>query len=171
MLLIVLHPSIIACMETIVPKGASKWSADSVTDASTLLLAITTTEFVSALVITGRCLQYLLGLTRSLQAEAKDIVQVVGEVNNVTATLKDLRKNVVRHHNEWFASVGQVCSNIGTVPSMPRICGRQRHRSNLPATNPSEYYRRTITVPILDHPLVDLVPSILVTIWECFIRF
>ena len=56
------------------------WSPVSVTDASTLLLAITTTEFFRALVITNWCLQYLRGFTISLQEEAKDIVQAVSEI-------------------------------------------------------------------------------------------
>lgn len=151
-----LHSSIVACMERIRSDGTSKWSPDSVTDASTLLLAITTTEFLSALVITTGCLQYLLGLTRSLQAEAKDIVQAVSEVKNVIATLRDVRSNVDRYHNEWFREVGEMCNVIGTTPSMPRVCNRQRHRPNVTATDPSEYYRRTITIPVLDHLLVEL---------------
>ena len=34
---------------------------------------------------------------------------------------------------------------------MHRICGRKHHRASIPVSNPSEYFRRTITVPILDH--------------------
>ena len=55
-----LHPSIVACMESISSEGSSKWSLDSLTDSCTLLLAITTTDFLSALVITNACLKYLL---------------------------------------------------------------------------------------------------------------
>ena len=65
------------CMETISAEGTRKWSPDSVTDASTLLLAITTTNVISSLVITTACLKYLFGLTHSLQAEGKDIIQAV----------------------------------------------------------------------------------------------
>ena len=36
-------------------------------------------------------------------------------------------------------------------PTLPRICSRQRHRSNVPADSPQEYYRRTVSVPFLDH--------------------
>ena len=39
---------------------------------------------------------------------------------------------------------------------MPRICGRQRHRASTPASTPSEYFRRIITVPVLDHLLAEL---------------
>ena len=59
------------------------WSSDSLTDASTLLLAITTTDFLSALVIACKSLDYLLGLTKSLRAEAKDIVEAITEVDNL----------------------------------------------------------------------------------------
>ena len=41
-------------------------------------------------------------------------------------------------------------------PSVPRRCGRQVHRSNVPADTPSEYYRRTISIPVLDHLLSEL---------------
>lgn len=51
-----LHSSLIVCMETISAEGTRKWSPDSVTD--TRLLAITTTDFISSLVITTACLKY-----------------------------------------------------------------------------------------------------------------
>ena len=63
-----------------------------------LLLAVSTTEFISALVIITACLQHLLGLTRSLQAEAKDILQAMSEINIVKAILQDIRNNVDEHH-------------------------------------------------------------------------
>ena len=94
-----LLPSVVACMEIISSKGLRAWSSDLVTDATTLL-ALSTTEFISALVIITACLKHLLGLTRSLQAEAKDIVQAVSEINSVKATLQDVRNNVEEHHDK-----------------------------------------------------------------------
>ena len=79
-----LRSSIVVCFESISAKGSHKWSPDSLTDASTLLLAITTTEFISALVITNGCLHYFLGLNRHLRQEVKDIVQAVPEVEVLT---------------------------------------------------------------------------------------
>ena len=66
-------------------------------------------------------------------------------------------------------------------PSLPRRCGRQCHRNNVPADSPSQYYCRCISIPVLDHlvsemdsrfsshqktALLDLsvIPSILVTL-------
>ena len=77
-----LYPSIVACLETIKQENR-KWSSDSMTDASVLLFAIAITEFICAIVISVKCLQYRLGLTCSLQAEAKDIVAAVSEVCSI----------------------------------------------------------------------------------------
>ena len=151
-----LHSSLVACMESIAFEGASKWSADSLTDASTLLLAITTTEFLSALVIVTESLRYLLGLTQSLQAESKDIVQAMCEVNTLKDTLKDLRANVDVNHSKWFSEVKLMCKKVGTVPSLPRLCGRQCHKPNIPAQSPSDYYCCTITIPLLDHLISEI---------------
>ena len=71
--------SIVDCFKNIC-NGPGLWSTYSLTDARGLQLAITTTEFVSALVITNSCLKYIQALTSSLQAEAKDIVAAMKEI-------------------------------------------------------------------------------------------
>ena len=91
-----LYLSVVECLENICNDGARLWSQDSLTDARGLLLAITTTDFVSALVITNSCGKYLKPLTASLQAEAKDIVTAVSEIDTVTATVQDVRDNMTR---------------------------------------------------------------------------
>ena len=84
-----LYSSIVACFENISAGGSRMWSSDSVTDASILLLVITRTEFISALVITDECLQYRRGLT-SLQGETKDIIQAVSEIKTLTSSSSKL---------------------------------------------------------------------------------
>ena len=86
--------SIVDCLETICSDGPCLWSADSLTDARGLELAITTTEIVSALVVTNACLKYIQALTSSLQAEAKDIVAAVREIDTVIATVQDVCDNI-----------------------------------------------------------------------------
>ena len=39
----------------------------------------------------------------------------------------------------------------GCTPSIPRRCGRQTQRSNVQAETPEEYYRRSLTIPFIDH--------------------
>ena len=97
-----LYSLIVACFENISAEGSCMWSPDSVTDASTLLLVITRTEFFSGHVITNECLQYLRGLTTSLQEEDKDIVQAVSEIKTLTSSLKQVKENVDSYHSRWF---------------------------------------------------------------------
>ena len=151
-----LYLSVVEYLENICNDGARLWSQDSLTDARGLLLAITTTDFVSALVITNSCLKYLKTLTASLQAEAKDIVTAVSEIDTVTATVQDVRDNIDTHHAQWFLTITEMLSEVGIEPSVPRRCGRQTQWSNVPADTPSEYFRRTISIPVLDHLLCEL---------------
>ena len=151
-----LYPSIVQCMESISAEGSSLWTLESITDSKTLLLAITTTEFLSAQVITNGCLQYLLSLTCSLQAEAKDIMEAVTEVKHIFTALKKVRENITVHHREWFTAIEQMCDTAGVTPTLPRLCARQRNRSYFPAQNPCDYYRQVISVPLLDHLISEL---------------
>ena len=110
-----------AYFEGISVKGSTNWTSDSLTDASILLLAITTTDFLSALVIVNKCLNYLLALTRSLQAEAKDIVEAVTEVDNLKDVLTDVRENVDTYHGQWFVEVEKMCDSAGVWPPMSSL--------------------------------------------------
>ena len=75
--------SVVTCMESIYEEGPRKWSTDSLRDASGLLLAITASDFISASVVTNKCLWYLRALTCSLLAEAKEVVQALGDIDVV----------------------------------------------------------------------------------------
>ena len=131
------------------------WSTESLTDATALLLNITSTDFISALVITNHILGYTKAITTSLQAEAIDVVAAARQINTVTTTLQQVRDNIDRHHAEWYQEVEAICLSEGLQVSLPRRCARQQHRSNMPADTPEVYYRRTITIPVLDHMISE----------------
>ena len=39
----------------------------------------------------------------------------------------------------------------GDIPAVPRCCGRQRGRDNVPAQKPEEYFKQSVKIPFLDH--------------------
>ena len=47
-------------------------------------------------------------------------------------------------------------SKVGTSQSLLRLVGRQTQRSNVSCTNPEEYFRRSVTIPFLDHLLQEI---------------
>ena len=122
-----LHQRTVTCMEGIYNDGPGLWTPGALTDARSLQLAMTTTDFICAVVITNACLKYLQAVTSSLQAEAKDIIAAVNEIDTLTATLQSVRDNIDTHHSQWFSTVENVC--------------RCRHRaffaSEMRSTNPS----------------------------------
>ena len=120
-------------MESICNDGQGQWTSDSLTDARTLQLAITTTDFLCALVITSACLKYMRPLTCSLQAEAKGIIDAVKEIDNLIATLQNVRDNIDTYHSQWFRTIEEMCTGIGIQPSLPRRCNHQIHRSDVRA--------------------------------------
>ena len=185
-----LYPSVVICFESITDQGLQKWSSDAVLDASSFKNSITTSEFLSALVITNACLKYIQALTKSLQAEAQDIISAVSEIGSVIDVLKAVREKIDQHHSEWFLEVERMCIAVGVRPSQPRICSHQTRRDNVPAESPSIYFKRCISIPLLDHLLSQLnsrfsshqqssllgmylVPSMLVTLTdeECGVKF
>ena len=85
-------------MESICDDGPSLWTPDALIDARSLLLAITTTDFLSALVVTNACLKYVQALTSDLQAETEDIVATVGDIKTVISTLQNVRDNIDTTH-------------------------------------------------------------------------
>ena len=45
--------------------------------------------------------------------------------------------------------------DIGVELCIPRLCGRQQHRDNVPARKPDEYYKGNLTIPLLDYVLMQ----------------
>ena len=88
--------------------------------------------------------------------EAKDIVEAVDEMNTVQNALKYVLENVDVYHSQWFSSVEKMCGNMCSAHSLPRLCGQHIHHSNVPADSPSSYYKRIITIPLLDHLLTEV---------------
>ena len=39
---------------------------------------------------------------------------------------------------------------------MPRVVGRQQHQSNVEAGTPKDYYKRALTIPLLDHLISEM---------------
>ena len=67
-----------------------------------------------------------------------------------------MRTSVDRYHDQWYEDAVKLADSVGVTPKMPRVCNTQIHRENIPSNTISEYYRRTITIPILNEVITDL---------------
>ncbi len=135
---------------------SQNWYIDTIADARGLLLAITSPEFIAALVITQRVLSYTTGITHSLQAESRDIMDAVDSIDTLRDALQSVRDSVDVYHRDWFGDVEEMCREVGTEPVIRRRCGKQRHCANTPAKTATDYYKLVITIPLLDHVFMEL---------------
>ena len=51
----------------------------------------------------------------------------------------------------WYRQAVSLAAGVDIEKSMPRIASSQNTRDNPPASNASEYFKHTITIPVLEH--------------------
>ncbi|VDI79241.1 Hypothetical predicted protein [Mytilus galloprovincialis] len=83
------------------------------------------------------------------------LIHSVSESRVVIEQLKR-KRNSIEAWDELFEKAVQVADTVEEVPTMPRAAGRQRHRVNVPAETPSQYWKRAMFLPFLDHLIQEL---------------
>ena len=72
-------------------------------------------------------------------------------VNDVQAMYDEERRTVDTGFSKVYSQCIRLATEVGTTESMPRIAGRQRHRSNPASETPEDYFKKTVAIPLLDH--------------------
>ena len=91
-----------------------------------------------------------------LQGQYVDVVRAHKQIDLVKSTLRSARDNIDEFHSRVYAKALEVATKVQVEETVPRTTGRQQHRSNLPATSPSEYFRRSLTTPLLDYLITQM---------------
>ena len=152
-----LFPAVVRTLEVISEGGDTGWNQDSRRSADSLLICITKFQFLIAFVVTKQCLEYIKGLTVSLQKRAKDICQAYSEVNTIVTALNEVRSDIDVKHKVWHDMAITLGEKVDAPePQLPRRCGHQTARNNTPGDTPESYYRRTISIPFLDELIAYL---------------
>ena len=149
-----LFEPLICCLDNI--KDSTDWNRDSRSDAQSLLLALTHFPFVVALVIARDVLAYTKALSVKLQGRYVDVVKAYNQIAFVKTTLQSARDDVDTVHAGIYEMALEIATKVGVDESMPRISRQQQNRANVPCSNPSEYYKRALTIPTLDHLITEI---------------
>ena len=142
---------IFCSLEAIVYSSLSDWNRETRSDAQSFLLAMSQFSFIVALALTQKVLAYTKGLSVKLQGTYTDVVRAHREVETVKATIRGVRSRVDTFHSNVYEQVLMLSQSIEVVEVAPRQASRQQHRQNIPSSNISDYYKRTLTIPLLDH--------------------
>ena len=120
-------------------------------DANSYLLALSQFSFVVALHVTERVLSYVKEPSVKLQGRSayRDISMAV------KAALKDARCGIVKSFKIVYSDAVALAHSVGIEKSYPQIASYPLHRSNTRAANASQYYQRTLTIPMLDNLITE----------------
>ena len=131
------HP-VIDCLDAIIHSG--RYDSKSVTEANGLFSAITSGKFLVAIRFMS---SFLISLSRHLQGTSQDIIVAYDELQLVVNQLSDVRVKAAEEFKTLFRAM---VDNHGEEPfSIPRRCGRQTMRANVPAEETKAYWRLTYT--------------------------
>ena len=91
-------------------------------------------EFIVTLVVTRSILDYLLPVTRKLQAKDVDVAQSMDLIQNLKLTIANLRNSAENYHENWYNKAKKLAEKEANM-TKPRTCSRQIYRSNQPVQN------------------------------------
>ena len=137
---------------TYIAETSSEFTSDTVKKASSFLDGITEFQFIAILIIAKHILSTTQILSKSLQyRNAQDIVREWNHEKITHKRVKEIQQDADKHQATWFSESTVMAEKVGEEPRIPRRCARQIQWNNVPATTPSEYDKRAISIPILDH--------------------
>ena len=86
------------------------------------------------------------------QGKSIDIMDGIHLINTIKNDFTNFRNSIDSFHDTWYAEALDLAEKVEVEESKPRtVVGKQTTRSNPPYKSISEYYKRTITIPLVDH--------------------
>nr|XP_047123059.1 52 kDa repressor of the inhibitor of the protein kinase-like [Hydra vulgaris] len=129
----------------------SSVNKDTQNKSSTFLNSIGTFQFVFTLVVTTRVFDFTLRVTWLLQSKTIDILDGLHLITVLKNTFISVRNNIDSFHNNCYEAACLLSSKAEIFVSKPRTCSIQKNRSNVPSESVSEYFKRAVTIPFIDH--------------------
>ena len=70
-----------------------------------------------------------------------------------------MRHDIDDYRKKWYIVALEIAEKLNIVEVVPRVCSRQILRENYPSDSCSEYYRLSLTIPLVDTVLGELKRS------------
>ncbi len=162
-MLLQLLTSLHKCLEAIVSRNAHPqlgtdwtWDGESVNKESGYLFQLESSTFLIPFQILLQFFQLLREVTIKLQMRATDVVYALKTVKEVLSMLTSMRASSTTKLFLAAAKLGKLLNGNHFELTMPRLSGRQSHRSNPPSTTAEEYYRISLHNEFISHVLAKL---------------
>nr|XP_047139004.1 52 kDa repressor of the inhibitor of the protein kinase-like [Hydra vulgaris] len=129
----------------------SSVNKDTQNKSSTFLNSNGTFQFVFTLVVTTRVFDFTLPVTRLLQSKTIDILDGLHLITALKNTFISIRNDIDSFHNNCYEAACLLSSKAEISVLKPRTCSIQKNRSNVPSESVSDYFKRAVTIPLIDH--------------------
>ena len=124
---------------------------DTKVKANNFLHCIGNFLFLFPLIVVTRVLELTLPVTRLLQGRSIDILEGMHLVDTLKSTIGNMRVDIESCHNKWFEEAVTLAESLEICVEKNRTCKRQSNRINVPSESVSEYFKRSVPIPFIDH--------------------
>ena len=150
------YEALVKTFEEIYHNEERKFNRDSVKKAFCFLSLITTLDFIVTMVVFYHIMAITLSATILLQSETIDILQGMNLITALKCLCSNMQHNIDDYHGKWYKEAILIAGKPNVLEKAQRLCSKQTNRANQPSSTPSEYYKRSFTIPVIEHLENDL---------------
>ena len=150
------HKTIVDVLKDMKYNGDKTWNSPTPGDAEALHNVCTSFDFIVVVNVVTGLLDYTMPLTRHLQERRIDVMKSLEQIDLLKKMVTSLREELDETHDKFYQKALAMAKAVDTAERVPRICKRQTNRENVESNSPSEYYKRALTIPFLDHLASEL---------------
>ena len=143
--------------DEIYPEGNSwKWDSETRSYANVLRHTFTSFEHIVVFFLAKELLEPICPIAQCLQGRLQEVYFCFRKISEVTQHDTKIRENVDVEHNRIYHKAVILSQQIGSEEGMPRTIRGRQTRANPSVTSPCDYWRVTVTIPLLDSILSEL---------------
>jgi len=143
-------------LEDMKSNPSGQYNTKTNTDAFSYFKAIDSFDFIINLIMMFHIFDLTLLVTQLLQSKKNDIADGIHLIKSLMSMTSNVRKDVDRYHDEWYNEAFDLAEKLEIPQVKPRTNRRQIHRANHPSDSVSDFYKYSLTIPLLDNLLEDL---------------
>lgn len=124
--------------------------------ANTLFQSVCKIQFIFASFVATDLMQYTKSLSSILQSENSDLIAALKHIEDVQVLFTLTREKCDEKFHAIYQEVEKICEKLNIEVNVPRVCGLQTKRNNVPHANAEDYYKRSLYLPYLDYVTTSL---------------
>lgn len=151
-----LFEGILSTFDEMAINEGGKFNADTSSKAVSYRNTLERFYFIVAMVITRQIFDITMEVTKLLQSKTNDMFKTVILIDSLKEQFQHMRGDVDTYHHRWFLIAEDLSKKVNVLVTVPRTAKRQTQRPNYSFSDVSDYFKKAITIPLLDHVLSEL---------------